>query len=324
VLLKVGNMRGLDLNLFDFDYDLTWAALMFDDQGRVLGRFGGRDAETPGKYHSLPGLRYSLEQAWDRFQRGAAPPPPAVAAPNKKIEDYAGAQRFTAKACFHCHNVAEFRREEKQAAGTWRKDELWVFPQPATLGLTMELNQGNKVRDVQSNSTAAKSGLKIGDTISSIHGYATASTADVQYALHHAPAKGAIEVRWQRGGKAMRGEIALPDGWRQTDLSWRWSLKSMKPLPQVHGDDLTAAEKQSLGLAPRQLAFRQGAFVPQASAQAGIRIGDLILGVDGKNLEMSAQQFEMHMRLNYQVGDVVNYDILRGKERLKIAVKLPG
>ncbi len=71
MLLKLGNMRGLDLNLFDFDYDLTWAALMFDDQGHVLGRFGGRDAETPGKYHSLPGLRYSLEQAWERAAKGA-------------------------------------------------------------------------------------------------------------------------------------------------------------------------------------------------------------------------------------------------------------
>jgi predicted metalloprotease with PDZ domain len=324
VLLKVGNMRGLDLSLFDFDFDLTWAAMMFDDQGRVLGRFGGRDAETPGKYHSLAAMRYSLEQAWQRFERGAALPPPAVAASNKKIEDYAGAQRFSAKSCFHCHNVAEFRREEKQAAGTWRKDEVWVFPEPATLGLTLELDQGNKVRDVRADSPAAKTGLKPGDALSSIHGYATASIADVQYALHQAPAQGTIEVRWQRGDKAMRGEIVLPDGWRQTDLSWRWSLKSMKPLPQVHGDDLTAAEKQSLGLAPRQLAFRQGAFVPQAAAQAGIRIGDLILGVDGKSPEMSAREFDMYMRLNYQVGDTVHYDILRGKERLKIAVKLPG
>jgi len=324
VLLKLGNMRGLDLNLFDFDYDLTWAALMFDDQGRVLGRFGGRDAETPGKYHSLPGLRYSLEQAWERFQRGAALPKVRVAAPNKKIEDYAGAQRFTAKACFHCHNVAEFRREEKQAAGTWRKDEIWVFPEPATLGWTLELDQGNKLRDVRLNSAAAKTGLKPGDALSSIHGYATASIADVQYALHHAPAKGTIEVHWQRGGKEMRGEIALPDGWRHTDLSWRWSLKSMKPLPQVHGDDLPAAEKESLGLTPRQLAFRQGAFVPQAAAQAGIRIGDVIVGVEGKRLEMTGRQFEMYMRLYHQVGATVHYDIVRGQERLKISVKLPG
>src|SRR5262245_1278971 len=72
-LLKIGDLRGVDIHLFDFDYDLTWAALMFDDAGTVLGRFGGRDADTPGKYHSLRGLRYSLEQAWDQFQRGGRP-----------------------------------------------------------------------------------------------------------------------------------------------------------------------------------------------------------------------------------------------------------
>src|SRR5262245_53883621 len=114
VLLKVGNMRGLDLGLFDFDYDLTWAALIFDDQGNILGRFGGRDADTPGKYHALAGLRYSLEQAWTRFERGEGKRSPA---PGGKIEELPSAQRFSPKACFHCHNVAEFRREQMQEAG---------------------------------------------------------------------------------------------------------------------------------------------------------------------------------------------------------------
>jgi hypothetical protein len=49
VLLRIGNMRGLDLALFEFDYDLTWAALMFDSQGNVLGRFG---AATPTRQGS--------------------------------------------------------------------------------------------------------------------------------------------------------------------------------------------------------------------------------------------------------------------------------
>src|SRR5262245_24662441 len=116
VLLKIGDMRGLDLNLFDFDYDLSWAALMFDPDGNVLGRFGGRDADTPGKYHSVRGLRYALDQAREQFERGAVHK--RTPAEEKKVEDYAAAKRFAPKACFHCHNVTEFRREEKMAAGT--------------------------------------------------------------------------------------------------------------------------------------------------------------------------------------------------------------
>src|SRR5688500_3864463 len=93
VLLKIGNMRGLDLGQFDFDYDLTWAALMFDPQGNVLGRFGGRDADTPGKYHSLRGLRHALEHAWQKFERGEQKPPPRPVGSGRRIEEYPGAQR---------------------------------------------------------------------------------------------------------------------------------------------------------------------------------------------------------------------------------------
>ena len=327
VLLRIGNMRGLDLALFDFDYDLTWAALMFDSQGRALGRFGGRDADTAGKYHSLRGLRYSLEQAWQRFERGrqrgddGAPRPVAS---GRRIEEYAGAQRFSAKACFHCHNVNEFRREEQQAAGIWQKDFVWVYPEPASLGLTLEVDQGDKVRDVRAGSPAAAAGMRPGDVLRSLQGHAIASVADVQYALHRAPAAGPIAVRWARGGQEHDGKLQVAAGWRESDVSWRWSLKSMKPEPQVHGEDLSDDEKAKLGMGSRSLAFRQGSFVPRAAQQAGIRIGDVIVGVDGKQLEMKARQFETFMRLNYRVGDEVHYDVLRGSQRLKIAVKLPG
>ena len=33
-----------DLNVFEFDYDLTWMGFFLDGAGRELGRYGGRDA----------------------------------------------------------------------------------------------------------------------------------------------------------------------------------------------------------------------------------------------------------------------------------------
>lgn len=323
VLLKLGDMRGLDLGLFDFDNDLSWAALMFDPDGAVLGRFGGRDADTPGKYHSLRGLRYSLELAWAEFKR-SAPPHPKPPRSGKKVENYAGAQRFAPKACFHCHHVNEFRREEQIAAGIWTKEFEWVFPEPANLGLTLEIDQGNKVRGVRPGSLAATAGLQAGDVLRRLDGRSIASVADLQYALHQIPQTARITMAWQRGTKDLEALVTLPSGWRETDISWRWSLKSLKPLPQVQGEDLSPAERMALGLPDSRLAFRQGSFVPLAAQQAGIRIGDVIVGVDGKVLNMSARQFETFMRLNYQVGDIVNFDVVRGAERLRVALKLPG
>ena len=44
---------------------------------------------------------------------------------------------------------------------------------------------------------------------------------------------------------------------------------------------VTAEERKALGLGARQLAFRQGAFVPAAARHAGVQINEVILGVDG-------------------------------------------
>jgi hypothetical protein len=322
--LKLGNMRGLDLNLFDFDYDLSWFALMFDADGNVLGRFGGRDADTPGKYHSLSGLRYSLEQALSSYQRDPMTKPARPLTPFKKAEDYPAAQRLAPKSCIHCHHVHEFRRELRQAAGLWSTEEVWVYPDPVHLGLTLDIAQGNRVRSVAAGSPAAKVGTQTGDVLRSVHGFSTSSIADVQFALQHAPAAGAIGLTWQRGDRILRGQIDLPKAWRHGDISWRWSLKSLKPDSPVWGEDLTPDERRAYGLPLDGLAFRQGPFVTQAAQQAGIRIGDVIVGIDGKRLEMTARQFEAFVRLNYTVGDTITLDVMRGKERWRIAVRLPG
>jgi hypothetical protein len=313
-------MRGLDLRTFDFDYDLNWFALMLSPEGAVIGRFGGRDAETPGKYHSLKGLRYSLEQALERFRRGDVPPP-SKATP-RHADDYAAAKRLTAKACIHCHHVYEFRREALQEAGTWSVEDVWVYPQPQNIGLVLDFDQGDRVIGVQPGSAAATAGLRVGDRLRSLYGMPVASIADVQYALHRSPGAGRIIVSWQRKGQAMEAAMDLAVGWKKTDVSWRWSLKSLSPSPGVQGDDLSAAEKKARGLTPESLALRQQAFLSPEARHAGVRINDVIVGVDDHRPAMTAQQFEAFIRLTYRVGDVVTLRILRGNERLDLPLKL--
>jgi membrane-associated protease RseP (regulator of RpoE activity) len=313
-------MRGLDLNVFDFDYDLTWFALMLAPDGTVLGRFGGRDADTPGKYHSLAGLRYSLEQALARFRKGEVPKV-QPAAP-ERAEDFPAARQLTAKACIHCHHVYEFRRAARQQAGTWKLDEVWVYPQPDNVGLKLERDQGDRLAAVEPGSAAARAGLRAGDRLQSVHGLPVASVADVQYALHRAPTGGAVAVSWQRQGQALGGRLELPAGWKKTDVSWRWSLKTLSPSPGVQGFDLTADEKQTLGLAPGALAFRQHGFVSAEARHAGVRTNDVIVGVNEHRPAMTVQQFEAFIRLTYRPGDVVTLQVLRGKERLELPLKL--
>ena len=71
------------------------------------------------------------------------------------------------------------------------------------------------------------------------------------------------------------------------------------------------------------LAFRQGNFVPPAAKTAGIQANDIILGIDGKMLEMTMLQFNAFIRLNYKVGDRVTYNVVRDGKRLDIPTTLP-
>ncbi len=122
----------------------------------------------------------------------------------------------------------------------------------------------------------------------------------------------------------LSGSLLLADEWRKTDISWRWSLRGLDPTPWVQGGDLSLAEKKALGLSPNRLALEQAAFLSQPARQAGIRQGDVILGVDGKMLEMTARQFGAYVRLNYKVGDRVTYHLLRDGKRLDVTLTLRG
>lgn len=309
-------MRGLDLATFDFDYDLTWAGLFLDADGRVHGRYGTQSADA----NSLKGLRHAMEETLRRQRKSTAP---ASAVPEvRKVEDYPAAKQLPSGACIHCHQVYDFRREALQTSGKWRLDEVWVYPEPRNLGLVMHTQRGNHVREVLGGSAAARLQMRSGDVVRSVNDYPIASTADVQYALHRAGAEGTLPIAWERDGRLLTGKLSLSPGWRKTDIAWRWSLKGLAPQPWVQGEDLTAAEKNALALEPTRLAFRQGGFLSKPARQAGIQINDVIVGVDGKTLHLSARQFEAYVRLNYKVGDEITYNLVRGKTRVDVPLKL--
>jgi serine protease Do len=334
VLVRLTRMRGVDLDLFDFDYDLTWMGFFLHPDGTVYGRYGGRDAASADSRVSLAGLRYALEAALARHRRKEPRRPPAdpLTLPSplggegrvrgRTVEQFPAARRLPERACIHCHQVYDLRRESLQASGKWQLDELWVYPLPENIGLTLDRDRGDRIAHVAADSPAARAGIRAGDRLLTVNDQSIASFADVQYALHRAPARGTLTITWRQGERMRKAGLTLANGWRKTDISWRWSLRGVDPPPWVHGDDLSADEKKALGLSAKRLAFRQGPFVSEPARQAGIRQNDIILGVDGKVLDMSERQFGAYIRLNYRVGDRVTYNILRRGKRLDIALTL--
>jgi serine protease Do len=303
-------MRGVDLETFDFDYDLTWMAFFLAPDGRVLGRYGGRSPQSAEDRLSLAGLRTAMERALAACKRNPLPTAPAPAGTVRRADDFPAAKR-SPQSCIHCHQVYDFRREYLQAQGRWSLDEVWVYPLPENVGLGLDRHRSHRVASVAPGSPAARTGLHPSDELVLVNRVPVLSFADVQYGLHRAPARGRIPIVWQRDGRTHQGELELAEGWRKTDVSWRWSLRGLDPTPWVRGLDLTAEEKRALGLGPKRLALRQGPFVPGPVAAAGIRQNDVIVGLDGQPLEMTARQFQAYVRLHHKVGDRIVFNVLR-------------
>jgi hypothetical protein len=315
-------MRGVNLNVFDFDYDLTWAAFFMDAEERIYGRFGGREPASPDTYLTRDGLEHAMRQALAAHRRRTPAPPAAETRPPRTVEQYAAASRLKSGACIHCHQVYDFRREQLQAEGKWRRDEVWVYPLPDNLGLRLDPDRPNRVRSVKAGSSAERAGLRPGDVLESVSGRPVASFADAQYALHRTPNAGPVPVSWRRGGQGLSADLEVTDGWRRIDISWRASMWGLDPSPFVSGDDLDPAAKQALGLSGKALAFRQSSFVPGPSRAAGVRPGDIILGIDDRLLEMTALQFNAYVRTNYKLGDEVTLNLLRDGKRLGLPMTL--
>jgi predicted metalloprotease with PDZ domain len=313
-------IQGADLNLFEFDYDCTWFAFMLNADEHIYGRYGGRDAKGPDDRMSLAGFRFSLQAALDAHQqvRPASKPRNARAF---RVDDYPAAKGME-RGCIHCHQTWEYRRSYLKSQGKWSKDEVWVYPLPENIGLTLEIDRGNHVLSVAKNSPADRAGVRAGDAVKTINSVSIASFADASYALHKSPAEGAVSITWEHDGKTQSANLALAAGWRRTNVTWRPSMLDILPSISLSGEDLSAAEKKSLGLAPARLAFRQDAKVHKSMADAGVRSGDVIVGVDSQELDMSMTEFFAYIRRNYLIGEKVQLNVVRNGKKVDLPLTL--
>ena len=76
-------------------------------------------------------------------------------------ENYPAAKDLPEKACIRCHQVHELRRRSLQAEGKWSLANLWVYPQPENIGVSLALDEGDRVERVKAGSAAEKMGLKV-------------------------------------------------------------------------------------------------------------------------------------------------------------------
>jgi len=217
-------MNEVDIGLFQFDWDLTWAGMFLNASDRIYSRYGGRDAQSAEGRLSVAGLKYTMRHVLQYHKQQSSSATATTRRPTLPGD------WFTVKGngCLHCHQVWEGLRKRLRQEGRFSPDMLYVYPLPENVGLQLDVTAGNKVIAVTPNSPAQRAGIQAGDVIDSIHNVKIFAQGDVMWALHNAPAEGKVTVRYMRGSNAQTATLELTRGWKRTDLSWRPSMRKEK------------------------------------------------------------------------------------------------
>jgi predicted metalloprotease with PDZ domain len=326
VFLRIVQMNGVDLNLFRFNYDLTWMAFFMDAEGRIYGRYGGRDETSAESRLARDGLLWTMTEVLRVHKAAAANKQPLPKAPPpSRPEDLP--RLATRKECIHCHQVGEAIFDAQNRKGAFRKDSVYSYPLPENIGLKLELVQGNRVEEVLANSPAAKAGLKAGDRLRSANDTRVLTGADLQHALTEVAADNKLTIAVERDGKTTTFALDLPADWRRMDVSWRRSVNFLfNILGQTNvgffGETLPEKEKAKLSVPADGLGYRIRFIMNGSPAgKAGLKPDDVIVEIDGKRKLPYYSQLRAYFPLEHKKGDEVPVTFLRNGQELKATIQ---
>ena len=327
-------MEGVDLSLFQFDYDQTWCAFFLNADRTIYGRYGTRASGGAdlGVDVSIEGLEKALEGALE-IHAGYPANKASLAGkrgPRPHADEIRSFPLFKSRfaeapprGCAHCHHVFEaLRSVPREARKPLPDDLLWPYPKPDRLGLTLDLGERATVRAVAAGSAAAKAGFQPGDRIASLAGQPVISIADVQWVLHHAKEPSEVEAEVDRAAGRRRLSLSLAEGWRRGEtVTWRASTRPMRPF---QWEELGEKERSSLGIPAGSLAVRVKGMPKVGAAQrAGLLAGDVIVEIDGKKDAISENRWIEYLMREKVRGESVALGFLRKGKRDTAKMPVP-
>lgn len=326
-------MRGVDLSVYRFDYDLTFAILLMNADGTIYHTFAGRDRRDPMSHMSITALVRVMRATVGEHARYKAPAPARAAAEPLAVESMSRIHPpQKAPACYHCHMVHDAMHDAAVTAKRPREETIWVWPDPVQVGLSLDREGQVLVTGVEAGSAAEKAGVEPGSRILEFGGSSPLTFGDLQRVLHEAPPGAArIPVVFERSGETKSAELALPDGWKRAApevYAWRPYKWNLGPRAGFGGPHLSAAELREAGLAAGAFAFRVKYIVdwgPRANTganakRAGLRKGDVVYSVGGMDRFESVEHFHAWYCLALETGSTVEVGVIRGGERLRLAL----
>ncbi len=323
VLLRMTHMRGANIGLFEFDYDMTWMAFFLDADGRIITRFGSRDHTASDSHNTPAGLLNTMHEVLAVHNEEATKPKSAYKMPQQQPNDIPAYNRMYGGSCGRCHMLNEAKWEQQRSDGTMKPGAFYFYPLPETVGIKLDRTKGNKVQEVRAGTFADKAGVRPGDSIHTANGQRVMTCADMQSVLDKLAPVSKLKLEIERKGRTLDFELELTGNWRASDVSWRKSIRIRSNQNNFTRNlvPLQPAEKNDLSIARERIAFRLNDSLGEAQT-AGLKKGDIIVAFDGKR-ELPYRFPQYYSFIEHASGDMMAVTVLRAGKETTLSLRIP-
>lgn len=119
-------------------------------------------------------------------------------------------------------------------------------------------------------------------------------------------------------------ELGLPNRWRESELGWRKSSRSIPVDWGFRAAPMTASQRRDAQLPAEGLAIRILSVKPRGiAAILGLQKDDVLVAVDGEKRVRTLEQIRSDILRRFSPGDEIRLTIRRGEETLEVKGKFP-
>ena len=324
VCVRVVRMDDVNIGLFERDWNNAIYFFVLNADEQIYMRYGGRESQSPDTYNSLDSLRLALEQGLvlhQKYLKGALPrqerPKPAFPREMPLLVE----RTFAQHQCVECHLIGDFQNIQRERDGVLDKlAQLYRSPDIKTIGISLDVPKGLVVKEA--TGAVAAAGMKPGDRIAAWNGVPVWTFGDVQYRYDKVDRRAkSLAITVDRSGQSVDLTVELPPRWWWTDLRFRQS--SVDPRLDFEDRPLTGDEKQKLGLKPDGFASQVKYVAEMAKIRNthDLRVGDVIVAVDGVERDEFANTAELFLKLHTKAGESAKLEVIRDGKRITMPIQ---
>ena len=310
VRVRLINANSLDLQKFQFDYDLSFSVLFFNGDGTLYGRFGSWEHQRNPQDKTTSSFESSLRGALD-VHRGYPNNRTLLSAKQGKPVKYRtplDMPGLKGKFRDELNWVEKWSRAvsiaiKSETPSPRAKGPGADFPSESCLSIPFVRDHRDgfgtclslRIKKLAGDSPVRKAGLREGDFLLGAEGQSLISAADLSWVLHHfSDAGGKLELFARRDSRTAVVQVDLGPSWRlKSDISEEWEPGRCGRWPLVESSSSIFLIPNGL-LRGDKLALKAehvGQYNKHAAAKrAGWKKGDALVGVAGHGSRLSESE----------------------------------